>query len=45
MEIPPCYDFSNSISLGLMENYAKSAAVQVSALLGTREHFDSAKMF
>ena len=37
--------FSNSICLGLKRNYAKNDAVQIWAVLGTREDFDSQKVF
>ena len=37
--------FSNSIFPRLMENWDKSAAVQVSAVLATREHVDSWRVF
>ena len=37
--------FSNSICLGLMENYDESAAVVISAVFVTREHVYSPKVF
>ena len=37
--------FSNSIILGLMENSGESTAVLISAVIVTREHVDSPKVF
>ena len=37
--------FSNSVSPRLLENWDKSAAVQVSALFGTREYVVSRRVF
>ena len=37
--------FPNSICPTLMENLDKSATVQVSAVSGNREHFDSGRVF
>ena len=38
-------DFSNSVCLELMENYDKSAAVQIAGVFGTREHVDCRSVF
>ena len=37
--------FSDSISFGLMQNELKRAAKEISAVFGSREHFDCERMF